>query len=181
MNNKNITYHRASTKKELHQILELQSINLISNVSENVKRKEGFVTVHHSFKVIETMNNTCAHTIAKHNGKVIGYALSMTKDFREDVEILKPMFQQIDTVTKTDLNYIVMGQICVDKDYREQGVFRGLYNHMKQELQHQFSTIITLIDVKNVRSINAHKSVGFQLLKNFPQGNKSLDLVILEI
>ncbi|TYA73934.1 GNAT family N-acetyltransferase [Seonamhaeicola marinus] len=176
-----VTYHRASTNEELDQILELQRTNLISFVSEAEKQKEGFVTVHHTFEVLEAMNNSCAHIIAKYNDKVVGYALSMPKAFREDVEILKPMFHHIDFVTDKNLEYIVMGQICVDKNFRGKGVFRGLYNHMKKELQHQFDAIITLIDVKNVRSINAHNSVGFQLLKNFSQGDKSLNLVILDI
>ncbi|WP_248724728.1 GNAT family N-acetyltransferase [Seonamhaeicola sp. ML3] len=179
--NLNIAYCKATCDEELHQILELQNINLLSNVPENEKQTEGFVTVHHDFDVLKAMNNDCAHTIAKYNNKVIGYALSMTKAFREDVDILKPMFQQIDMVTKPNLNYIVMGQICVDKNYRGQGVFRGLYKHMKDTFQNRFNAIITLIDVKNVRSINAHKAIGFKLLKNFPQGDKSLDLVILEI
>ncbi|WP_406685452.1 GNAT family N-acetyltransferase [Seonamhaeicola sp. MEBiC1930] len=176
-----ITYTRASNDEELHQILELQKLNLLTYISEKEKQKEGFVTVHHSFIVLQAMNNVCAHIIAKHYNQVIGYALSMTKEFREDVELLKPMFQQIDTLVKTNLNYIVMGQICVDKNYRGQGVFRGLYNFMKETLQNQFDSIITLIDVKNMRSTNAHKAVDFKLLKNFSQGDKSLDLVILEI
>lgn len=176
-----IKYLEASTNDELHQILELQKINLLSNVPENEKQTEGFVTVHHNFDILKAMNDTCAHTIAKYNNKVVGYALSMTKDFREDIEVLKPMFQQIDMITKPNLNYIVMGQICVDKNHRGQGIFRGLYSHMTQEFKNQFGSIITLIDVKNVRSINAHRAVGFKLLKNFSQRDKSLDLVILEI
>lgn len=178
---KNITYQRAATKEELHQILELQKINLYANVPENEKQKEGFLTVHSDFEILEAMNNTCAHIIAKHNNNVVGYALSMTRDFKDKVEILKPMFQQINSTEKANSNYIIMGQICVDKNFRGQGLFRGLYNHMQQELKNQFNAIITLIDVKNIRSINAHKTVGFQLLKNFKQENKSLNLVVLEI
>ncbi|WP_299548227.1 GNAT family N-acetyltransferase [Seonamhaeicola sp.] len=177
----NITYQRASTDEELQQILKLQKANSIASISEEEKQKEGFVTVHHNFDILQAMNNACAHIIAKHNNNVVGYALSMTKDFRDKIDILKPMFQQIDSSLKTNLNYVVMGQICVDKSYRGQGVFRGLYHHMKQELNHQFETIITLIDVKNTRSIAAHRAVGFKLLKNFAQGDKSLDLVILDI
>ncbi|WP_246109072.1 GNAT family N-acetyltransferase [Seonamhaeicola algicola] len=175
----NITYTRASTKNELLQILELQKANLITNVSETVKQKEGFVTVHHSFEILQTMNTVCPHIIAKHKNNVVGYALTMVKDFKNDIDILKPMFNHIETTVNANLNYIVMGQICIDKNFRGQGVFKGLYNHMTHTLKNQFSCIITLIDSKNIRSINAHKAVGFKTLKTFSQDEKNLNLVIL--
>lgn len=170
-----------TSDEELHQILELQKLNLISKVSESEKQTEGFVTVDHDFDVLKLMNMACAHIIAKYNDKVIGYALSMTTDFRDKIEVLIPMFHHIDTSIKEHLNYIVMGQICVDKTFRGQGVFRGLYKHMSKELKQQFNAIITLIDVKNERSCAAHEAIGFRLIKNFQQGDKSLNLVILDI
>ncbi|WP_241664811.1 GNAT family N-acetyltransferase [Seonamhaeicola maritimus] len=176
-----ITYQKALTDDELYQILKLQKTNIISSITEEEKQKEGFVTVQHSFGILKAMNNKCAHSIATHESKVIGYALSMTDDFKEEIEVLKPMFEEIDNSLEGDTSYIVMGQICIHKAYRGQGVFRGLYNFMRQELKEKFDAIITEVDIKNQRSLNAHKAVGFGLLKKYAFNNQDWELIIWEI
>ena len=91
-----ITYKRAETDEELLQILTLQQSNFSSSISEEEKIKEGFVTVQHDFDILKSMNDKCQHIIATHDHKVIGYALSMVKEFQDKVEVLKPMFQEIE-------------------------------------------------------------------------------------
>jgi len=165
-----IIYKRAITDEELYQILELQRRNI--SISEEEKQKEGFITVKHDFEILKTMNNKCAHTIAKNNGSVIGYALSMVKQFKEEIAVLKPMFKEIENSVDSNLSYITMGQICIDKAFRKQGVFRGLYNAMKEHVKHEFDVIITEVDRKNTRSLNAHQAIGFELLKTYKSNNQ---------
>ena len=162
-----INYKRLKTVQELNEILELQKANISPSISNNEKLEEGFVTVHHTFEVLNAMNNKCPHIIAKYDDKVIGYTLCMLRDFKEDIDILKPMFMQIDNCLKEKQSYIVMGQVCVDKPFRKQGVFRGLYNFMKEELQSNYNLIITEVDQKNTRSMNAHKAIGFKHLTTY--------------
>ncbi len=179
-----MTYHRASTTEELNQILKLQEQNLRHLVSDEIKEKEGFVTLQHDFSMLKKMNDACAHCIVKHKGKVVGYALSMLKKFQNDIPLLVPMFIQIEKAIKQQKevsNYIAMGQICIDKKMRGQGVFRGLYNYMAQELKHDFDAIITEVDTKNTRSSNAHKAVGFELLKNYRANNQTWEVIILRL
>ena len=116
-----ISYKPASTTDELQQILALQKANLPTNVSVQEQLKEGFVTVHHDLDLLTRMNTACAHTIAKDGEQVIGYALSMHSSFGEEIEVLRPMFAQIDAHIPPDTAYIVMGQICL--------VFCSLYRH----------------------------------------------------
>ena len=47
-----IQYKRASTTKELHQIIALQQQNLMENVSDEEKNKEGFLSVQHDLEVL---------------------------------------------------------------------------------------------------------------------------------
>lgn len=179
-----ITYHRAQTTEELNEILKLQEANLRHLISEEEKQKEGFVTLQHDFDMLKKMNDACAHSIAKHNGKVIGYALSMLQEFKKDIPLLIPMFTEIDLVLKAQnqkLNYIAMGQICVDKGYRGSGVFRGLYQYMAEELNHEFDAIITEVDSKNRRSSNAHSAIGFKVLKTYTSNDQLWELISLEI
>ena len=184
MNKINATYHRASTDKELHQILKLQKDNLSLSLSNKEKRNEGFVTVNHTFEVLKRMNDKCAHCIVKHEDKVIGYALCMLNEFRNDVPELITMFDYMDGILQskqlTALNYFIMGQVCVDKHYRGQGVFRGLYNFLKSELRKDFDAVITEVNIKNQRSSKAHKAVGFEVLDEHTDNGEDWELIIMK-
>ncbi|MFD1161635.1 GNAT family N-acetyltransferase [Hwangdonia seohaensis] len=177
-----ITYHRASTAEDLHQILNLQKKNLYDAISKDSKEKEGFLTVKHDFELLKKMNDACPHFIAKYNAKVVGYALSMVREFRDQIPVLIPMFTEIDKAINEQnppLNYMVMGQVCVDKEARGQGVFRGLYQYMAQELKHKFDAIITEVDIKNKRSSYAHKAIGFKVLKNYTSNGQFWEIISL--
>ena len=182
---KEIIFTRAKTDIELKEILSLQRENLPQQLSQTDKVQEGFLTVQHTFELLKKMNSKCAHIIAKHDDKVIGYALCMLQEFKNDIPVLVPMFKQIDTQLKKQnkqhINYIVMGQICVSKNYRKQGVFRGLYLHMQKEMASEFDAIITEVDASNIRSSNAHKAVGFELLHEFTSNNQHWELILLKV
>lgn len=180
MNNNDITYCRVSTDDEIIQVLQLQKQNLPDALSDFEKDKEGFLTVIHTFNILKQMNNVCAHCIAKHNNKVVGYTLSMHPKFADEIEILKPMFNEISKIISGNLNYIIMGQVCIDKVYRKKGIFKGLYSFMKQELNSLYDTIITEVDAKNLRSLNAHLAVGFEIVKTYKANNHQWHIINLK-
>ncbi len=172
-----INYKRADSNEELNQILELQRANIPSVISEEESKTEGFVTVHHNFDILKAMNDRCPHVIAKSNDNVVGYTLCMLKEFKADIEVLKPMFQQIEACLNNDETYVIMGQVCVDKGFRKQGIFRGLYEYMKQELRLDFDMIITEVDVANTRSLDAHYTIGFKLLQSYQSNGQDWALI----
>lgn len=174
-----IHYKSASTIEELNQILALQLENLPGAVSEEEQILEGFVTVHHTFDLLKRMNDVCAHIIAIFKGKVVGYSLCMHPKFGDEIEVLQPMFAEIKKVVTDGENFMVMGQICIDKEYRKRGVFRKLYETMLKEIQPQFNTIITEVDLKNSRSLKAHYAVGFKLLSSYHSGGQDWVLISL--
>lgn len=178
---KGIKYKRADSNEELNQILELQRINIPSSISEDESKTEGFVTVHHNFEILKAMNDKCAHIIAKNGDEVVGYALCMLKDFKEDIEVLRPMFQQIDKHLNHDKTYITMGQTCIDKKFRKKGVFRGMYHFMKQEMSSQYNMIITEVDITNTRSLNAHFAIGFKTLYSYRSNNQDWKILYLNL
>ena len=168
----NITFTQAKTTDDLHQILTLQVANLPQNISKTELEKEGFVTVHHSFELLQAMNEPYAHIIAKDGEKVIAYALVMLRDFADKIPVLFSMF---DMINKSSFNgksvnnatYFTMGQVCIDKVYRGQGIFQKLYQTMQHYYAKDFQYLITEISVRNPRSLKAHSKVGFEDLKVF--------------
>ena len=174
----NLIYTTATTNEELIQILSLQQMNLKSSVSSDEMEKEGFVTVHHTLDVLTRMNNACPHIIAKDGDKVVGYALSMTDDFKDEISVLRPMFTELDNVNIQ--NFITMGQICVAKTHRKMGIFRGLYNAMKIASYPKYDAIITEVDATNSRSLGAHYAVGFEKICTYSSLGQDWELISLK-
>jgi len=167
-----VTYQRSIQLEELEQILDLQSRNLKKNLDSEEINSQGFVTVVHDLDLLSKLNSDYPHFIAKCEGKIIGYALVMLRKFEATIPVLKPMFKQInftayDEGTLGDLNYFIMGQVCVDKAHRGKGVFAGLYSKMAKTMQTHFNYIITEVAFENKRSLRAHQKIGFSLVTQY--------------
>ena len=170
---------QAFSEDDLRQILALQRANLPDHISASELQQEGFVTVKHDLLLLKSLNEPYPHIIAKAGEEVIAYALVMLSGKRDAVPVLVPMFEQIEKLTFAGNrlgaeDYLVMGQICIAKAYRGQGLFTALYTHMHACLGHQFSYVITEVSDRNKRSLKAHQKVGFQTLElyNDPFGER---------
>ncbi len=168
-----IKFSSVATSEEVTQILDLQAINHVSNVSPAVAQEQGFVTVKHNPLVLQRMNEVSPSIIAKDGERVVGYALVMPRSFAVDIPILQPMFDLLDTLSwhgvplHDNPSWFAMGQICVAEGYRGMGVFDGMYLKMKEVCRTDFAFVITEIAERNIRSIRAHERVGFETLHTF--------------
>jgi len=164
-----VEFTTAKTILDLQQILLLQKANQPKNLTEEEIKTQGFVTVEHNFDLLQKMNSPYPHIIAKLDNKVVGYALVMLPELKKEIPILWSLFKKIDELKVEEgdlknLRYFVMGQICVDKNHRGQGVFGGLYQKMAETMRPHFDYIITEIAVRNTRSMRAHSREGFETL-----------------
>lgn len=173
-----IQYKRASNTTELEQIIALQKSNFALSIHPEEKIEEGFVTVQHTIELLEKMNHACAHIIAKQKDKVVGYALVMLTSFQNEIEVLVLLFERIDDLIPKGENYVVMGQICVAKEFRKQGIFRGLYNFYKTEFQNKFDYLVTEVDAMNTRSIQAHEAIGFKTKQRYLDQGKLWNIIV---
>ena len=167
-----IIYTTASSTDELHQIQQLQTENHRSNLSVELQSSDGFLTVKHSLQLLEQMNTVTPHIIAKDGDHVVGYALGMSKDFVSRIPELRMMFDMIDQVKTVEfdlsaMDYIIMGQICVKKDYRGKGIFQGLYQLYFERYKGLFPYIITEVAIRNTKSLFAHQKVGFRIIHQY--------------
>ena len=179
-------YTYAQSDDELQKIIELQKENIPTAISQEEKESQGFVTVVHSLELLKQMNSPYPHVIAKVDNLVAGYALVMLPSFRNDIPVLIPMFDLIDQLSYQnkllkDQKYVVMGQICIDKHYRGQGLFSGLYQQLQKQLSPHFDFLITEIAAENLRSLKAHEKVGFQTIKKYHADNINWVLVLLDL
>jgi ribosomal protein S18 acetylase RimI-like enzyme len=156
-----------SGTSDLQQILSLQRKNLVTNISKEEMLSQGFVTVNHSLEMLEMMHNLAPSIIIKDEETIVAYALTMLCDCKDLVPELKSMFYGFDTLQwrgkqLNEYKYYVMGQICIDKAYRGQGLFELLYQKHKDEYESKFDFIITEVATRNTRSMHAHKRIGFE-------------------
>ncbi|WP_316832504.1 GNAT family N-acetyltransferase [Pedobacter aquatilis] len=161
-----ITITTSSTVNDLQGILALQKSNLSSDLSAEEKQKQGFVTVAHSLADLEKMQSYEQNIVAKDGDRIIAYVLAMTAKSSDDIPVLVPMFEGFNHMKYlgkpiADYNYMVVGQVCVDKAYRGQGLFDKCYQAYLEYFQQDYDFAITEVATSNLRSINAHKRVGF--------------------
>lgn len=173
----------AANETDLPGILSLQRKNLQEALSPEEFQKEGFVTIAHDIQILRSMNNKHQHSVLKEGDAVIGYALAMHKSFSHDIPILTPMLARIDKqlqlINPSDpLDYIIMGQICIAKEYRGMGLFSMLYKDLKNRLSSEYEHIITEVDMQNPRSLRAHQKVGFETLEVYKKGGRTWNLII---
>ena len=129
------------------------------------------------------MNASSSAIIAKDGDKVVGYALVVTKDIRKGHKLIEGLFDAIDACEYNgkllrDVNYVVVGQLCVAKEYRGQDLVQKLYGHFRDSLSSEFTYLVTDVAKANVRSLKAHKKRGFQVINELTYGGFGWDIVL---
>ena len=179
-----IIYTTSNSTIDLEGILSLQKSNLAQGLTSEEIQTQGFVTVNHTYDLLKKLNDYERHVVAKDQNKVIGYVLAMTKQSRFDIPILFPMFNVFDAVSYkgkkiSEYNYILIGQVCVDKKYRGQGIFDNCYTAYKDCYNDKYDFAITEIANTNLRSLNAHKRVGFEEIHSYVGPDQTEWIVVI--
>jgi len=175
---------RATDIETLKGIIALQAANLEKALTPEALRKEGFVTVVHDLASLSAICGDFHHIVAKDpSGQVQGYVLVMLQAYRNSIPILQPMFRKIDTLVfdgkaLAGSRYMVMGQVCIAKNYRGQGWFKALYDRLFDELRGHFDYIITEVSDRNPRSLSAHHKIGFQTICQDTAGGETWHLLL---
>lgn len=171
------------TKDELAAIHHLNHLNLKQNLSVTEQQLEGFVTWLYSLELLEQIHKLSPSVIVKDGQTLAGYALMTpieASDFHPD---LRDMFENLKPVTYKShplfsYSFYCMGQICIAKEYRGMGVVDLLYKKHKELYSNDFDFVLTEISTKNIRSLNAHKKVGFSSIYNYTDATDNWDVVV---
>lgn len=175
---------RVSTNDELQQIKALQEANLISLLSSTDQGlSEGFVTAQYTIDFLTEMQLAEPAAIAIAQNRVVGYALATTRYPGMYNPLLAALFNQIDTLTYQgiplrNVDYLIVGQLCIAKGYRGQGLAPDLYRFFRQELHEKYPFCITDVDLRNQRSLKAHLKAGFKEISHFSYGNADWSIVL---
>lgn len=157
---------------ELMEIISLQRQYLRGKKSREEESDQGFLTVEHSLETLAQMHEIAPSIIARNEGKLAGYALTMPLACRDLIPVLFPMFDIFSDMSYggkpiLDYNFYVMGQICVAAEFRGMGVFDLMYKKHHELFENKYDFIVTEIATRNSRSLKAHKRVGFLPLHTY--------------
>jgi GNAT superfamily N-acetyltransferase len=113
----------------------------------------------------------------------VAYALVAMKEAARFHKELQNMFSHLATLAYkgkllNEYNFYCMGQVCIDKAYRGQGVFNMLYQHHKNLYGDAFDMLVTSISTSNIRSQRAHEKVGFKTIYNYRDASDEWNVVV---
>lgn len=160
--------------REVQAILALQAENHRDHVDAQTAASDGFTSVRHDPEVLQAMNRAHPSAVAWSGERLAGYALMMAREFRDDVPILWPMFDLLESLSwrgealAGNPRWFVMGQVCVARAFRGMGVFDGVYHQLRKVYATHYDFVVTEISQRNPRSLRAHRRVGFETLHAYP-------------
>jgi ribosomal protein S18 acetylase RimI-like enzyme len=181
--NQMVQITRVTDVQELRGIQALQTENLRKNVDANEAVSQGFLMAEYSLEFLQSMHQAAPSIIANDGNKVVGYALVATQAVRHEHDLLADLFNTIDQTqfegkTLASASYVVVGQLCVSKDYRGQGLVQQLYGHFRECLETEYDFCITDVAQANARSLKAHKNTGYQVIDTLSYGGIAWDIVL---
>ncbi|MCP9236967.1 GNAT family N-acetyltransferase [Lewinella sp. JB7] len=157
---------------QLKQILELQRINALESLDADTAKDQGFVTARHDLPLLQRMNASAAAVIALRERKLQGYCLAMTREFSQSIPSLAILFEKQDAIVHRgellgEVEYLVMGQVCVAEEARGQKLADRMYKYLRACYHLRFPYCLTAIDARNTRSQRVHERIGFEELARF--------------
>lgn len=174
---------QVKTEEELNKLKALQNANLRKLIGEEEAMKEGFVTSEYSIELLQKMHQSHASIIAKEGDEVVGYVIVTDKTVIGEHEEIDHLFNTVDNLSFNEkllkeVSYILVGQLCVGKTHRGQGLVQSMYNYYKENFSTQYQYLVTDISQANPRSIKAHKKTGFETIGVIEQVGTGWDIVL---
>ena len=173
----------AQEVSELEGILALQRRNLKRCLSESEADEQGFLIAEYNLAYLQQMQAQRPSVVAVDDGRVVGYALVVTQEVRKGLPFISDLFDEIDRISYrggllAGTDYVVVGQLCVDKGYRGQGLVDRLYGCFRASLERHYRCGVTDIARANRRSLKAHQKVGFEVIHAIEYEGRTWDVVL---
>jgi GNAT superfamily N-acetyltransferase len=163
---------RKAKISDIDNIVLLQEKYLVTNMPESEKN-QGFVTTPFSIEQIKFEIAEDSLFVAEADNKIVAYVFVGTWDFFSQWKIFALMAENLPNIKfenkvldrTTSFQY---GPICIDADYRGQGLFEQLFETMRKTLNKRFPVGVTFINKLNKRSFEAHtKKLGLIVVDEF--------------
>lgn len=178
-----IVVKQVTEKDELKGISKLQKANLRKNISTEEAAEQGFVTAQYTLAFLAKMHKASPAIVAKVDREIVAYALVALRKEALGHPLLLDLVQQIDKCVYREqklenVDYVIVGQLCVAKNYRGKGLSQQLYLKFKACYAHNFTYCITDVASNNKPSLAAHQKIGFETIASLNYGGIAWDIVL---
>lgn len=168
---------------DLEGIRLLQQQNLKALLPREEALREGFTTAVYTQDFLQEMHGIHPSVVARSEGRVVGYALVTFPELRHGHPLLEDLFGKLDAVRfrgrlLREAGYVVVGQLCVGKDFRGMGLVQAMYGLFREGLSDRFAYCACDVDRENPRSLKAHTRTGFEVVDTLAYGGALWDMLV---
>jgi hypothetical protein len=171
-----VSYRRA-LPGDYAAILNLQSANYVANLSVH-EREQGFLSAQFSPEQTAQIAKDVGTIVAVIDDQIVGFVCAFRNEFETGSPVIAKMLESYDRMifegrTLNSFRSYIYGPVCIAREYRGQGLLRGLYEAQKKDLAGQFEIGVAFVSRSNPHSLAAHvKGLGMSEVGNFEcQGN----------
>ena len=155
-----VVEYRKASPAEYGAILRLQSANFIANLSED-ERKSGFLSAQFTPEQTARLAEDLGTTLAVVDDQVAGFLCAFRKEFPTGSPVIAKMLESYDRLnlegrSLSAFKSYIYGPVCIGREYRGQGLLRGLYKAQKKDLAGQFEIGVAFVARSNPHSLSAH-------------------------
>lgn len=150
-----------NTEVEIRQACEADIDGIIALQAANQAERGGRLSANLPRDRIAAMMSDMPLIVARHNGRVVGFLMTSTRNMNADVPIIRAM---LSAYPGTDDAY-VYGPICVDETERGKGLAQVMFNELRR-LEPRREGIL-FIRRNNASSLRAHKKMGMHEVGSF--------------
>ena len=170
-----LAQYRRAVAGDYQEILQLQSANYITNLTEE-ERRSGFLSAQFSFEQTAQIAEDLGITVAVLDQHVAGFLCAFRNEFPSGSPVIKqmllsyPVFRFEDRPLSSFSSYIY-GPVCIAREYGGRGLLRGLYEAQKKDLAGQFEIGVAFVSHSNAHSLRAHvNGLGMMEVGDFQVG-----------
>ncbi|NVK25446.1 MAG: GNAT family acetyltransferase [Gammaproteobacteria bacterium] len=165
--------YRIATLDDIPQILQLHYRYQVDSISEEDKA-DGFITTAFTeAQLTELIEQEQGLFIGEQDQQIVAYAMAASWQFWSRWPMFAHMIKDLESntyqgFTLTVDNSYQYGPVCVDKSFRGQGVFEGVFEFALKSMAKRYPVLVTFINKINPRSFAAHtQKVRLDVIKEF--------------
>lgn len=152
-------YYRRAQPEDFEHIVALQNANLSWNLSTQQKH-QGFLSTAFTLEQFEEMDAGHGIAVCLKDSNLIGYLCAATVEFNRAFPLQSAMIQNLSTIFYQGKPLIahrlsLTTPVCIDRQYRSQGIFLGLCSQLIELAGPQFDIATAFISAANERSLQA--------------------------
>ena len=168
--------YKVAEISDIEATLKLHAKYQVDTINPEDK-KDGFVTTPFSTQELtELIEQESGLFIAKDGDEVVAYVMSASWDFWSKWPMFAYMVQNLEGknfkgIPITKNNSYQYGPIAIDKRFRGTVLLFEIFDFAREHMSKRYPILVTFVNKINIRSYNAHKKLGLEILSEFEYNN----------